>query len=424
MTRISKPVGWTAAVLCLTGCASVPPDPPDAVLKQSMETYRSLTSFSATSDWDASSGSSHYHATRTFDYQTPNHFKFTSVHDNTLLLASVCDGSQVTEYSNMPGMTAQIYPPPSTMADATTPQMTSPLDCRSPIVSFFTGSGGYSKLVAQAGASPKYGPNETIDGQRCAGIDFQSVDYGHVLAMIGLRDHLVHRITYTAGRLAARVNTTATALPPFTAPLPPQPSNIVVTETFQHINTAAQYADSDFDTGLPADIPPLTPQGGQPGAPGSASGGPVAAVPDLGKPPVPLGSAAPDADVVDARTGQHVRISSLHGHVVLLDFWATWCEPCRMSLPETQRLYDTYHTRGLDVMGVDNESASDIVKFANNNHYTFPEYVDADQSAASAYGASAIPCLVVIDRNGRLASYMVGLQDKGTAEAAIHKAGL
>jgi peroxiredoxin len=95
-----------------------------------------------------------------------------------------------------------------------------------------------------------------------------------------------------------------------------------------------------------------------------------------------------------------------------------------MSLPETQSVFSRYGGKGLTVMGIDGESKSAIKGFVDGAHYTFPAYEDADGSAGRAYGADAIPTLAIIDKNGNLSSYFVGLQQKETVEDALKKAGV
>ena len=141
------------------------------------------------------------------------------------------------------------------------------------------------------------------------------------------------------------------------------------------------------------------------------------------KPPVPLDRQAPNF-TVKTLTGKKRSLADFRGKVVLIDFWATWCGPCRIGLPETQRLAKAYKSSGLEVLAISDEDAKTVSPFLKSNHYTFPTYLDAQGKTATAYKIEGIPTTVVIDKRGRLVSYMVGLQDPATIKAALKKAGL
>src|SRR5437762_2045555 len=77
-----------------------------------------------------------------------------------------------------------------------------------------------------------------------------------------------------------------------------------------------------------------------------------------------LGAPAADFEVTSLATGQPVRLSSLRGKVVLVDFWATWCKPCRMEFPHEEALYKELKKNGLEIMAISSEDASKITSFA------------------------------------------------------------
>jgi peroxiredoxin len=419
-----------AVAAAIAGCgprALQPAEPADAFLDQCLTRYQGLTNFKAACEWHATAGGSTFEAKRSLEYDSPNRYRVQSIHDNSLLLTSVSDGGQVTEYSNVPGMVAGIYVAPDHVAQADSPQMRNPLDCGSPLYAFFNGPNGTANLVDPAGGPVRYGSTEVIDGQPCADVLFTEVGgWGPVDVAIGTQDQLVYRISYDAAALVAKGLTTevesapSSGAPPFKASLPPHPTSMPVSETFHDMSLTVAIADADFDTRLPDNIPPFTVAEGATGTGGGAG----ESTTDMDKPPVPIGSPAPDFAVVDARTGAVVRLSSLRGKIVLIDFWATWCPPCRHSLPETQHISSQYAGPNLAVMAVSGESRSTITGFVNNHGYTFPAYEDRDQSASQAYNANAIPTISIIDRQGRLAFYAVGLQDPSTVEAALKNAGV
>ncbi len=133
---------------------------------------------------------------------------------------------------------------------------------------------------------------------------------------------------------------------------------------------------------------------------------------------------APDFTLEDVRSGEAVQLSKLRGKVVLLEFWATWCGPCRYDMPYVQALYDEHGDEGLAVYGVNSEVHTRAVNYLAGAGLTFPTLHDARMRVAMLYQVQALPAFVVIDRQGRIASYMVGTRTKAQLEKAVFDAGL
>ncbi len=121
--------------------------------------------------------------------------------------------------------------------------------------------------------------------------------------------------------------------------------------------------------------------------------------------------AAPDFSFRDA-SGNTVNLSDYRGKPVVLNFWATWCGPCRMEMPYLQAAYDTY---GSDVNFLivnltdgGRDTVESATAFATDNGYTFPLGFDVDYNGAYAYGVSAIPQTYFIDGEGYLLGYHEG----------------
>ena len=115
-----------------------------------------------------------------------------------------------------------------------------------------------------------------------------------------------------------------------------------------------------------------------------------------------IGTQAPDFTLSDA-AGRAYHLQDLRGKVVIVDFWASWCGPCRASMPYIQAMYDDYASRGLMVLGLDGGEDADTVKdFATNQKFTFPLLVGGEPIVTGQYFVDAYPTTIVIDRNGRI----------------------
>lgn len=106
---------------------------------------------------------------------------------------------------------------------------------------------------------------------------------------------------------------------------------------------------------------------------------------------------------------------SLQGKVVYIDFWASWCHPCRQSFPWMQKIYDKYHSEGFEIIAVnvdkDHRSAT---KFLDENAVTFPIAFDSTGNLAKLYGLEAMPSSFVYDRQGHLVSQHLGFREEET----------
>ncbi len=111
------------------------------------------------------------------------------------------------------------------------------------------------------------------------------------------------------------------------------------------------------------------------------------------------------------QNGKIVHLTDLKGKVVLLDFWATWCGPCRETIPHVEALYKKYKDKGVVVIGVNLDKASGraaVSQFIKNNGMTYLVISDANGSTASKYGATSIPRFFFIDKQGNIAKMIVG----------------
>jgi peroxiredoxin len=126
-------------------------------------------------------------------------------------------------------------------------------------------------------------------------------------------------------------------------------------------------------------------------------------------PPHPLvGTMAPDFELNDL-DGKPVKLSSLRGKVVVLDFWATWCPPCVASLPLVTAATAGRAAQGVVFFGVDQKEPPDVIRaFQKTKNLGFPVLLDSEAKAGDLYQAKAIPETVVIDAQGKIEAVHVG----------------
>lgn len=121
------------------------------------------------------------------------------------------------------------------------------------------------------------------------------------------------------------------------------------------------------------------------------------------------GFLAPDFTLASV-DGDDIQLSSLRGRPVILNFWATWCSPCRAEMPELEEVWQRYQTDGLVLIGVDQgEDAATVEQFARGVvETTFPLALDTSQAVGRAYGVRALPTTVFIDAEGRIQAVRIG----------------
>jgi peroxiredoxin/outer membrane lipoprotein-sorting protein len=123
--------------------------------------------------------------------------------------------------------------------------------------------------------------------------------------------------------------------------------------------------------------------------------------------------------------GSTVSLASYKGKVVLLDFWATWCRPCRIEMPRVEALYKEFKAKGLVVFGINvAEDLATVKGYLAQNPYTMPILLDLKRVASQLYQAEAIPTLVVIGKDGKISSYFTGVREENVLREALAKAGL
>lgn len=137
---------------------------------------------------------------------------------------------------------------------------------------------------------------------------------------------------------------------------------------------------------------------------------------------VATGTAAPDFTLSDLN-GNTWKLSDLRGKAVLLDFWATWCLPCRVDMPHIEALHREFKDGGLVVLGVNGEDSQQPAAFLLEQGYTFPTLSDAGYAVAKQFQVHVIPTMVVIDKQGLISDFFLGSQKEETLRHAVLRAG-
>jgi thiol-disulfide isomerase/thioredoxin len=119
-----------------------------------------------------------------------------------------------------------------------------------------------------------------------------------------------------------------------------------------------------------------------------------------------------------------VRLSALKGKAVLLDFWATWCTPCRAALPNVELLNREFKEKGLIVLGVDAEEAKDQTAFLDKFGYTFRSLVDPTEQVKNLFNVGGLPTTVLIDQQGTIQMFDLGGSSYPALREAIRKIGI
>jgi len=123
--------------------------------------------------------------------------------------------------------------------------------------------------------------------------------------------------------------------------------------------------------------------------------------------------------------GQEITLSKLRGKVVLLDFWATWCGPCKESIPHLVQIYKTYQQKELEIIGmnVDRGDVSGVHRFVKSMDIPYPVIITPDEVGRS-YGVAGIPTTILIDKQGKIRDKTLGFNSKIAQKMAVKVAEL
>ena len=131
-----------------------------------------------------------------------------------------------------------------------------------------------------------------------------------------------------------------------------------------------------------------------------------------------VGHLAPDF-VLNTLDGREMRLSDYRGHVVFLNFWATWCGPCKVEMPTMERLYREYRRQGFAILAVSTDPEAAVVTrpYRDALGLTFTIAHDPDAVVMRLYGVHTLPVTFLVDRTGVITHELFGSRDWGDTEA-------
>lgn len=126
---------------------------------------------------------------------------------------------------------------------------------------------------------------------------------------------------------------------------------------------------------------------------------------------------APDFTLPEL-AGKSRRLTDFTGQVVLINFWATWCPPCRAEMPAMERLYQELKDDGFTILAVNfAETAEQVAPFVKEHRLTFPVLLDQEGRVSRLYRAFSLPTTYLLDRHGTLVGRAVGAREWDSADA-------
>lgn len=139
--------------------------------------------------------------------------------------------------------------------------------------------------------------------------------------------------------------------------------------------------------------------------------------------PGEIGSQLPAISIKDLR-GDEISSADLRGKVVLIDFWATWCQPCKKEMPGYQTLLDKYAARGFAVIGLKFDTMMDTedpILFARKLRVRYPLAVASDEIKNKLGGIEGLPTTILYDRGGILRKKIIGFEYTNVIESEVKK---
>jgi len=134
---------------------------------------------------------------------------------------------------------------------------------------------------------------------------------------------------------------------------------------------------------------------------------------------VEIGQTAPDFEL-STLDGGKIRLSELRGKGVLINFWASWCKPCRDEMPAIQRVYDLHKDKGLEVLAVNiAETAVTVDGFVRHLDLSFPILLDQNREVTRLYGIGPIPSSIFVSPEGKVVRKVTGQMEESQIESMV-----
>ena len=116
-----------------------------------------------------------------------------------------------------------------------------------------------------------------------------------------------------------------------------------------------------------------------------------------------MDKAPPEIEIAEwLNTSANYTLANLKGKVVVMDFWATWCGPCKRAMPHLQKLWEEFKGKGLVILAMSNENKAKVEAFITKNKYTFPVGIDTGRKTNTKYGIRSIPTTYLVHPNGKV----------------------
>lgn len=123
--------------------------------------------------------------------------------------------------------------------------------------------------------------------------------------------------------------------------------------------------------------------------------------------------------------GETVRLSDYRGQVVLVNFWATWCKPCQIEMPEFQAVYEKYRDNGFTILGVNQAEPPELVRpYVEEGGYSWTFALDEKGKISERYAVYGIPQSYLIDRDGKVVYMWLGIATQDSLESQLAKLGI
>ncbi len=139
---------------------------------------------------------------------------------------------------------------------------------------------------------------------------------------------------------------------------------------------------------------------------------------------VSVGREAPDFALPDL-DGNEIALSDHRGEVVLINFWATWCPPCRVEMPDMEAVYRQHADDGFEILGVDQREPKELVEeFVTERGFSWIFLLDEDFDVSREYSATSIPRSILVDRDGTVAHVWTGTLTRSQLEQQLANLGI